>query len=207
LKKVIIFNPAEPLQEIDYEKLRKLSIRMMRKEFISDNEAKMRESLYKKATEVYKSYNEGDIVTIHYRFCGKMTSVTGRLHDIKFPQNVSVGNTVVSFVDMDEMQQQLFVSRTVEQLRDRYVDSHYKELAQKRLSDQRDYLKSQYELLLEQAFKKNEKNGYFYNSKQQQWWSANFAYHHYLNYYRGKQKQVMKKRINDALTDLGFDPE
>ena len=207
LKKEMTFNPVESLEEVDIEKLRKLSIRMMQKEFIGYNEFKMRESLYKKAEQIYKCFNEGDIVTIHYRFCGKLTSVTGRLHNIKFPENVSVCNTVVSFVDMDEMQQQLFVSRNVEQLRDRYVDSRYKELAQKRLSDQRDYLESQYALLLERAYKKNEKNGYFYNIKKQQWWSANFAYHHYLNYYSGKQKQIMKKRINDALTDLGIAPE
>jgi hypothetical protein len=207
LKKEMVLNPASSLQEIDFEKIRQLTIRMMQKEFISYNESKIRESLYKKAEQMYKCFNEGDVVTIHYRFCGKLTSVTGRLHNIKLYENVSVDNTVVSFVDMDEMQQQLFVLRSVELLRDRYVDSHFRELEQRHLSDQKDYLETQYAKLLEQAFKKNEKNGYFYNAKEQQWWSANFAYRHYLNYYSGKQKQIMKKRINDALTDLGIDAE
>lgn len=207
LKKEMVFNPSVSLQEIDFEKIRQLTIKMMQSEFVSYNESKIRESLYRKAEQLYKCFNEGDIVTIHYRFCGKLTSVTGRLHNIKLYENVSVDNTVVSFVDMDETQQQLFVLKSVELLRDRYVDSHFKELEQRHLSDQKDYLETQYAKLLEQAFTRNEKNGYFYNNKEKQWWSANFAFRHYLNYYSGKQKQIMKKRINDALNDLGLDSE
>ena len=207
LKEKMVFNPDASLQEIDFENLRQLTIRMMQSKFGSYNESQIRESLYRKAERTYKCFHEGDIVTIHYRFCGKLTSVTGRLHNIKLYENVSVGNTVISFVDMDETQQKLFVSKSVEMLRDRYVDSHFKEFEQRRFSNQKDYLKAQYAKLLEQAFKKNEKNGYFYNMKAKQWWSANFAYRHYINYYSGKQKQIMKKRINDALTDLGLDSE
>lgn len=207
LKREMVFNPSATLQEIDFEKIRQLTIKMMQSEFISYNESKIRESLYRKAEQLYKCFNEGDIVTIHYRFCGKLTSVTGRLHNIKLYENVSVDNTVVSFVDMDETQQKLFVLKSVELLRDRYVDSHFKELEQRHLSDQKDYLETQYAKLLEQAFTRNEKNGYFYNSKEKQWWSANFAFRHYLNYYSGKQRQIMKKRINDALNDLGLDSE
>ena len=207
LKREMVFNPSAALQEIDFEKIRQLTIKMMQSEFISYNESKIRESLYRKAEQLYKCFNEGDIVTIHYRFCGKLTSVTGRLHNIKLYENVSVDNTVVSFVDMDETQQQLFVLKSVELLRDRYVDSHFKELELRHLSDQKDYLETQYAKLLEQAFTRNEKNGYFYNSKEKQWWSANFAFRHYLNYSSGKQRQIMKKRINDALNDLGLDSE
>ena len=207
LKKEMVFNPSTSLQEIDFVKLRHLSIRMMQSEFVSYNESKIRQSLYKKAEELYKYFNEGDTVTIHYRFCGKLTSVTGRLHNIKLYENVSVDNTVVSFVDMDETQQKLFVMKSVEMLRDRYVDSHFKEMEQRHHSDQKDFLETQYAKLLEQAFARNEKNGYFYNKKEKQWWSANFAFRHYLNYYSGKQKQIMKKRINDALNDLGLDAE
>jgi hypothetical protein len=207
LRKEIVFTPATSLREVDFLKIRQLTIRMMQSEFISYNESKIRQNLYKKAEELYKCFNEGDIVTIHYRFCGKLTSVTGRLHNIKLYENVSVDNTVVSFVDMDETQQKLFVLKSVEMLRDRYVESRFKELEHRHYYDQKDYLETQYAKLLEQAFRQNEKNGYFYNVKVKQWWSANFAFRHYLNYYSGKQKQIMKKRINEALTDLGLDSE
>lgn len=192
---------------IDYDRIRNTAIMMMEDEFQKYDAKAIRKKLYDNAAVKYKLMSEGDTVTIFYRSCGKVISATGKLHHINLYKDVTVDNTVISFVDMDDIQQQLFVSKSVEMLREKYVNSHFKAWEMHYIAKQKDYLRRQYAALLNQAFEINEKNGYIYNCREKKWWSPQFTIRRYLDTYAGKQKVIMKKRINDALSDLGIDED
>ena len=205
LEKKMILTPTEPLQEIDWKKIRKTAVLMMEEEFHGYDEVKIKRELLRKAEAKYKHLKEGDTVTIFYRNNGKLTSITGELHHVELYNNVSVNNTTISFIDMDDVQQQLFSPKSVETLRDRFVNSNFKSLEKQHIIAKTDYLRRQYAKLLEIAFRKNEKNGYLYNEAENKWWSARFTIRQSLDAYSAKQKILMKKRIESALTDLGID--
>lgn len=192
---------------IDYDRIRNTAIMMMEDEFQKYDAKGIKDKLYSDAAGKYKLMAEGDVVTVFYRSCGKVISVTGKLHHVNLYKDVTVDNTVVSFVDMDDIQQQLFVAKSVELLREKYVNSHFKVWEQHYIAKQKDYLKRQYATLLNQAFEINEKNGYIYNCREKKWWSPQFTIRRYLDTYAGKQKVIMKKRINDALSDLGIEED
>ena len=104
LEKKMILTPTEPLQEIDWKKIRKTAVLMMEEEFHGYDEVKIKRELLRKAEAKYKLLKEGDTVTIFYRNNGKLTSITGELHHVELYNNVSVNNTTISFIDMDDVQ-------------------------------------------------------------------------------------------------------
>ncbi|MBR2428202.1 MAG: hypothetical protein IKB16_15820 [Lentisphaeria bacterium] len=201
----LVMTPANSLQEVNCKKIRNAAIVMMNEEFHGYDAEKLKRELYEEAKRKYKFLREGDIVTVYYRFNGKQTSVTGELHHVELYKKVSVDNTVVSFLDMDDIQQQLFADKSVESLRTRYVKEHFKALEEQHYNKKRKYLSRQYQKLLELACSNNEKCGYIYNDNENQWWSVRFTINRILDDYAGKQQKIMKQRIENALTDLGID--
>lgn len=203
LEKKIVMTPTAPVQDINYRKLQDNAITQTRDRFEQKYYEKLRNDLYLEAVKTYPLLKSGDIVTIFYRDKGKQASVTGKLFNIHLYENVSVDNTVVSFIDMDETQQQLFTPKSVENLRRQYIEKKIIAMEKYKTEAKMKYLREQYLESLEQIFAANEKNGYIYQKQDKEWWTPRFTFLQYLNKYAVKQKAIARKKINQALAELG----
>ena len=158
--------PSQPLVEKTVEELNETA-KLKTKEKYPETVKSLTERAAKEAVAKYPMDAVRTKVTLNYRNGPQMFSVTGTLYKIT-PKNILVGDTTVTFIDMDDETKSRFDKEMNTKLRNDYVQA--KTDAYKKLRS--DYaLKIREELKTKQHLE-NEKNGYIYLEGDMRWTTA-----------------------------------
>lgn len=185
--------PEAEIVQGDYKKLNAQAEKQTLKKFGKDLVA-LEKQYTQEADAMYPMAKLRDRVSFRYRRGPLYMNVSGILYAIK-KNNILVENTTVSFIDMDDQTRSRFDAELNETLRKKYVSDKLQEY-RKEFSVLQQKI---FDHLLKKQISQNEKNGYIYVAKTEQWKTAREIAQQRLNAeaeaYRKYQRIQEKKRL------------